>query len=154
MHSEHAHLKSAVQRLPLLQPLNMTNLPTADVTFAGVDWRTLHDTAPNALVIGSPMAVDAALARLLPLLQDPIVTWEPYVPSEPSLPGTGTLIIREADALDSVQQRKLLDYLSNPTRRVRVIALASSPVYPLVQRGDFLEALYYRLNVLCFHLPL
>ena len=153
MHSEQTTVKSAVQRLTLLQPLTMTNLPTVDATSAEVDWRILHDTAPNALVIGSAMAVDAAIARLLPLLQEPILTWEPYVLREPSLPATGTLIIRKADALDSAQQRQLLDYLSSPTRRVRVISLASSPVYPLVERGDFLEALYYRLNVLCFHVP-
>jgi Sigma-54 interaction domain len=153
MHIEHAGVKSSLQRLTLLQPLNMTNLPTVDLTFAGVDWRILHNTAPNALVIGPPMAVDAAIARLLPLLQDPISTWEPDVRREPSLPGTGTLIVRDADALDAGQQRQLLDYLSSPTRRVRVISLASSPVYPLVQRGAFLEALYYRLNILCFHVP-
>jgi hypothetical protein len=129
----------------------MTNLLTVDPPFAAHDWRILYDTAPNALVIGSPMTVDAAVARLLPLLQEPILTWEPGVLREPSLPRSGTLVIREVDALSSVQQRHLLDYLGSSTQRIRVISLASSPLYPLVERGDFLEALYYRLNVLCFH---
>jgi hypothetical protein len=131
----------------------MTNSPTSNLPFAADDWRILHGTAPNALLVGSPTTVSAAVAWLLPRLREPISTWEPEGVSEPSLPSTGTLVIRNVDALDAMQQWHLLDYLSRATQRVRVISLASAAVYPLVQRGEFLAALYYRLNVHCVHVP-
>ena len=48
----------------------------------------------------------------------------------------------------AVQQRYLLNHLSSPTQDLRVISLASTPVYPLVKRGEFSAPLYYRLNIL------
>ena len=125
---------------------------TADLPFAIDDWRIVQDTLTNALLIGPRTAVNAVIEQLLPLLRPPLWTWEPDVVREPPLLDVGTLIIREVDALDSFQQRHLLESLSSPNRDIRVISLASSPVYPLVQSGDFLEALYYRLNVVCVDL--
>lgn len=68
--------------------------------------------------------------------------------SDQSPAATGTVIVREVDALDSMQQRHLLGSLE-ASARVQVISIASSPVYPLVQSGKFADALYYRLNVIC-----
>ena len=124
-------------------------LATLDLPFAADDWRILHDTRANALVVGSPMTINAAVASLLPLLRQPLMTWEPSVLREPPLPSTGTLVIQRVDSLNAVQQRCLLNHLSSPTQDLRVISLASTPVYPLVKRGEFSAPLYYRLNILC-----
>jgi hypothetical protein len=151
MHSEHSNATSAIERLSLLRPLNVTPSPTVDVPFDADDWRILYHTVANSLLVGSLATVNAAVSLLLPRLQEPIFTWDPSILSEPSLPSTGTLVIREVAELGSLPQQRLLDHLNNLAHRVRVISLASSPLYPFVQRGDFLEALFYRLNVVCLH---
>jgi hypothetical protein len=86
------------------------------------------------------------LRQLEPSFQTPLLHWphdgEPwtngFVPS--------TLILHQASALGRDDQQSLLAWLSDAGRRVQVISLDSGDLYPLVQNGAFLQALYYRLN--------
>jgi transcriptional regulator of aromatic amino acid metabolism len=87
---------------------------------------------------------------MLPNLRAPVVHWPQDAVREAAPNVIGTLIVREVDALDSRQQRLLLESLE-ASARVQVISIASSPVYPLVQSGKFADALYYRLNVICLN---
>jgi DNA-binding NtrC family response regulator len=78
--------------------------------------------------------------------------------------GGGTLLLDEIDALGLEQQAKLLRVIetgayepvgSNETKhcRARVIAASNWDLEEATARGKFRQDLYYRLNVLAFHLP-
>jgi Sigma-54 interaction domain len=115
---------------------------------AADDWAVLRRTRSNTLLTGARTDTERAIRSLLPHLRAPVVHWRPNAPREAARHATGTLIVREVDALDSRQQRRLLESLE-ASDRVQVISIASAPVYPLVQSGKFAEDLYYRLNVVC-----
>jgi transcriptional regulator with PAS, ATPase and Fis domain len=78
--------------------------------------------------------------------------------------GEGTLLLDEVDVLGLNQQAKLLRVLetgayepvgSNETRacQARIIAASNWDLNAAVDKGRFRADLYYRLNVLSFHLP-
>jgi DNA-binding NtrC family response regulator len=78
--------------------------------------------------------------------------------------GDGTLLLDEIDTLGLEQQAKLLRVIetgeyepvgSNETHicKARIIATSNLPLEEEVHAGRFREDLYYRLNVLSFHLP-
>jgi DNA-binding NtrC family response regulator len=78
--------------------------------------------------------------------------------------GDGTLLLDEIDVLDSAQQAKLLRVIetgefepvgSNDTRTsgARLIVATNEDPKTLVDQGNFRPDLYYRLNVLEFHIP-
>lgn len=76
----------------------------------------------------------------------------------------GTLLLDEVDALPAAAQAKLLRFLQDKQYRpvgsstlrqadVRVIAASNRDLDRLVQRGEFRQDLYFRLNVLTLTLP-
>jgi DNA-binding NtrC family response regulator len=78
--------------------------------------------------------------------------------------GTGTLLLDEIDTLGLEQQASLLRVIetgefepvgSNETRRctARVVVASNWDLETAVRQGRFREDLYYRLNVMSFHLP-
>jgi hypothetical protein len=106
---------------------------------------------PNALLIGSEEAADAAIAEYLPFLRAPLGDWRPREVAEPGI-SAGTLVIRDVDTLDRSQQEQLFDWLDHYAGRLQVVSVTETSLFPLVAAGAFLEKLYYRLNVVC--LPL
>ncbi len=78
--------------------------------------------------------------------------------------GRGTILLDEVDTLSLEQQVKLLRVLetgeyepvgSSQTRKcqARIIAASNRDLDQAVQQGQFRPDLYYRLNVMPFHLP-
>jgi len=78
--------------------------------------------------------------------------------------GRGTLLLDEIDCLSLDQQAKLLRVIetgefepvgSNQTKRseARLMVASNAELEPLLAAGRFRHDLYYRLNVLKFHLP-
>jgi DNA-binding NtrC family response regulator len=66
-----------------------------------------------------------------------------------TLPETSaTLLIHEVSALDTADQHRLQQWLERSAAGSSVIAVASEPLFPLVQRGAFLPDLFYRLNLI------
>jgi DNA-binding NtrC family response regulator len=65
----------------------------------------------------------------------------------------GTLIVPRVDRLDDDQQRRLIYWLEKTAGSVRVIATTSVPLFVMVQRGVFLDRLYYLLNIIRLDLP-
>lgn len=104
---------------------------------------------PNILLIGPSAFALAALKSIEPVVPQPIVTWRPHethdVPSGPF----GTLVIHRVDTADAEQQQKLCGWFDARPRHVQVVSTALAPLYPFVEEGTFLEALYYRLNHVC-----
>jgi hypothetical protein len=113
------------------------------------DWMLLLDAArPNGLIVGPAPVAGSFLHDLTPMLRKAVVEWP--IETGPSrahghVP-IGTLIIRDIGSLDLRAQQSLLRWMNDAGWAVQVIALASTPVYPLVLRDAFASELYYRLN--------
>jgi two-component system response regulator HydG len=78
--------------------------------------------------------------------------------------GNGTILLDEIDTIGLEQQAALLRVIetgefepvgSNETRHctARIIVASNWDLEEAVQRKEFRQDLYYRLNVMCFHLP-
>jgi hypothetical protein len=116
------------------------------------EWLALLGRArPNVLFIGPKASVRIAIARHLSCLHAPLVQWHPRSALEPASQSKGTLLIWDIDALDVGQQQQLITWLDRH-ENVQLISVAEHPVFPLVLRQEFLDRLYYRLNVVCVEL--
>ena len=105
---------------------------------------------PNALVVGSSSVVRAAIAALLPHLPQPVSQYESGVSTPPFANARGTLVLWNVDLLDNGEQRRLFDVIEDH-RRLVVMSVTPTGLFERVQRGEFIEALYYRLNTVRVH---
>ena len=112
----------------------------------------LRRVHPNVLVVGRAATTDRALALMYPYLQTPIVSWAPR--EAPDLPATffRTLVIRDVDALDATQRGRLGARIGGTAGEIHIISTTVAPLFPLVERGAFLDRLYYQLNTVCLDL--
>lgn len=85
------------------------------------------------------------LVQLLPSLATQVVTWNRRTPDLPNAT-VGTLIVRDVARLTRDRQLRLLHWLNEQSRTVRVIATSTRPFFTRVESGLFLDDLYYRLN--------
>jgi transcriptional regulator of acetoin/glycerol metabolism len=103
---------------------------------------------PNLLVVGSIAATSAVVNELEPFFRAPIITWTAgrsvTIPLE--IPA-GTLILNDAASLSPAEQERLLSWLRRDNGATQVVATTSIPLLPLVESGQFDDALYYSLNV-------
>jgi Sigma-54 interaction domain/Protein of unknown function (DUF2934) len=129
--------------------------PTTDVAGAVVsdelppqEWQVLQSARPNVLIAGSHVAVGAVLDALQPSFRQPVITWradEPLVVRP--LPSSGTLILQGVGALPREDQHRLLTWLRDTRGTVQLVSTTRLPLFQFVKRGEFLETLYYHLNV-------
>jgi hypothetical protein len=103
---------------------------------------------PNMLVVCSEADVRAVFERVRDLWAPPLSVC--LLPGLLDLPasGRGTLFLHDIAALTPPQQITLYDWLSTGGREVQVVSTTSSQMLPLVQAGQFLEGLFYRLNTI------
>jgi hypothetical protein len=113
-----------------------------------LEWHILKTACPNVLVTGPTDAVERSLATLWPYLEQPVCCETP----DTLLSSSGdvrTFVIRDVDRLSASQQRQLALWLErSAATRIRVVSTSAVSLFPLVAAGLFLEALYYRLNML------
>jgi hypothetical protein len=117
------------------------------------DWRILRTTHRNVLVVGTDVVVDDALRTLRCACRQPVVTcWASDPLVLPSPPSSGTLILRGVDTLSLDSQRRLLAWLDDAHGCTQVISTSARALWPRLETAAFLDALYYRLNVVYFDL--
>ena len=96
--------------------------------------------------------VDAVIAQAKRLAAPPVRLCECAdlwrLPSDKA----GTLLLNDVSALGLAEQIALYDWLGSGADAVRVIAITTAPLAPLVARGVFLEALCHRLGAVQFDL--
>jgi len=103
---------------------------------------------PNLLVaVGQGMSTDATARRVMTLGVLPF-HWC-ALPGQLILPPRkrGTLFLNDVGALSRAQQLTLYDWLSAECEELQAVSITSVPLESMVEDGQFLEALYYRLNV-------
>jgi hypothetical protein len=116
------------------------------------EWSVFHAAHPNALLIGAAAKANAAIVGLLPYLRAPVVHWHPRAMAEFTWQATGTLVVWDVDILDRTQQELLLAWMDSHAADRQVISVGQGPVFPLVLRKEFIDTLYYRLNMVCLDL--
>lgn len=134
----------------------MTHGPSASTlgTVTGLtaeEWRIARIARVNVLLVCSDGLVEKIVDALRPDFCEPIEVWHPASRLVlPPIGGTGTLILQDVGAMSCDDQRRLCDWLEVTAGRTRVLSTTRQPLFPLLEAGTFGEALYYRLNVLCF----
>jgi DNA-binding NtrC family response regulator len=89
------------------------------------------------------------------MLPSPIRHWDPASANAWPAGGVGSLIVSDVARLDDAGQRALYEWLNQrAAERIQVLSVTAVPLWPLVARGAFLDALYYRLNVMHLAHPL
>ena len=98
------------------------------------------------MLIGPVDRCEEVITTLGPTLIEPIVVRPPREGLGLPPPGmVGALILYAIDELAQADQQRLLDWLGDAVA-VKVISTATTPLLPRIERGTFLDSLYYRLN--------
>ena len=121
-----------------------------------LQWLTLKDLRPNLLVTCGEVEIEAITKRLMTFCAPPFhVCALPGTLRLPSAAG-GTLFLADAAALTLSQQIVLNDWIgagrgwaSAGRGEMQIVSMTSAPLWPLVEDGQFLEGLFFRLNVVC-----
>ena len=104
----------------------------------------------NVLLVGPDDLIKRLLDAALPSLREPISRLAPGDSVHlPALGECGTLIIENVGALPLDDQHQLFDWLTSAVGRTQIVSTTVSALLPLVETGAFIEALYYRLNIIC-----
>jgi hypothetical protein len=104
----------------------------------------------NLLLIGQGTRVSKVLDIMLPSLREPITVWLPGIQLVlPPNAQSGTLILREVGALELGDQHRLhrwIERVQSGTRGTQIVSTSQASLLSRVNRGVFLDTLYYRLN--------
>jgi hypothetical protein len=126
--------------------LDLDHVPS-DTPAWQLEWKTLRVTHANILLIASARTADQLVEDARTFLPAPI--HECSCAEGLSLPaGAHTVILRHVDSLAPEDQLVLLRWLGLRARAVRLLSVCEKPLFPLVERAVFLDALFYRLNVI------
>jgi hypothetical protein len=141
-----------VTALPRLPRITLDGpLPLAAAHLPETERRILARYRANALLVGGTPSTEAVLLALEPVLLDPLALWHPGAPL--TLPERGgTLVLRNVGRLSLADQSALVDWFNGDSYQTQVISTSPNPIYPLIDRGRFSEALYYRLNTVYLEL--
>lgn len=115
------------------------------------EWRSVCTARHNVLLEGPAASTEAVVRLLEPHLREPVAWKRPRAPLELPTGECGALVLQDIAALGGEEQTRLLGLLDDGTRRKQVVSTTTHPLFPLVARGLFDEALYYRLNVVLLH---
>jgi len=102
----------------------------------------------NVLVTCRELRLHRVVGYLVEQLPSPVAVG--VVGAELNLPEltSGIWILHDVVALTSAQQSSLADWIGGAGSKVRIVSVASTPLWPQVANGKFLEVLYYQLNTI------
>jgi transcriptional regulator of acetoin/glycerol metabolism len=124
--------------------------PSTVVSFSEAEWQqflTAERPRPNLLIVCAIEEMEAVVSRVMGLCKGPVHARQ--LPGELSLPKqmTGTLLMWDVAQLTRGQQMFLHDWITERPPDAQVISVTAAPLLPLVEDGQFLEGLFYRINV-------
>jgi hypothetical protein len=130
--------------MPVAKGFDFNGLSDATLS----QWLTAKGHRHNILVECSRGSAETVVRHLM--------TWSALPFRFCGLPGTlelpvtrrGTLLIKDVATLTLSQQVMLYDWLTDGCGDMQVVSVASAPLQVLVEDGEFLEGLFYRLNVI------
>ena len=114
------------------------------------EWASLRVKRQNVLLEGSCRATNAALS-VLPQMSESILCRPTRTFDLPSA-HVPTLILKNVGELGAANQTRLLAWIGGDGSGTQIISTSEDPLFTAVTRGVFVEALYYRLNVMLLRL--
>jgi Sigma-54 interaction domain len=122
-----------------LFPVGAVTMPEVSLD----DWRVVLTSQSNVLIEGREAATEEVLLALTPHCRQPVGRWgDTFGEQHPP-----TVIVRDVAALTAPVQQRLLRWL-DMGERSQVLSTTAQPLFSLVECGQFLADLFYRLNVL------
>jgi len=112
-----------------------------------LEWNAVCRVQCNVLVEAPAALAGLLLAALRPHLRTPIHEHHPKAGVPVPQPNEGSVILLDVASLSLGEQAELIEWLNGRDGRVQVAATSSEPLFPLVERGSFDAALFYRLNI-------
>jgi hypothetical protein len=112
-------------------------------------WALVCHCRLSVFLVGPENTTRAFLDALRAHFHEPVAevhSREPLV--LPNAEHTGTLLLKDIDALHTDDQQRLAEWLAHSAGRTQVISTSSAPVLPMIVAGEFAERLYYRLNTI------
>lgn len=107
------------------------------------DWQAVVAARSNVLIEGDGPAVERYARDLLSHLKGPIVSF----PDSDTMPHRdGVVLVADVDRLDDADQVALMTAMEQAGGRLQIVCTSTTSLFRRVERGDFLSALYYRLN--------
>jgi hypothetical protein len=117
------------------------------VVVAVEELRALRDRHPKVLIVGPDADAETVLSELDSVVRPPITSIR--VDNRfvlPSLLACGPLILRNLTALTWEDQHPLHDWMERTNDVMQIVATSAIPLLPLLERGSFLDTLYYHLE--------
>jgi len=101
----------------------------------------------NLLLVGTSEGIGIVLDMLRLEHREPTAQWQPGQPLDLPSPGSAaTLVLHDVSSLTSSDQARVLHWLDQAARQIRVVSTTAEPLWPKVESGAFNDMLYYRLN--------
>lgn len=133
------------------------NPPTVSMHALELPWvtdrvllRSLTTAAnrPSLLILCDQIEPDVVIASLVKWCAQPFHICS--LPGSLALPSTrtGTLFLNDVSAMTLAQQVALNDWIDRSRGDIQIVSATETRLWPLVEGGQFLEGLYYRLNVI------
>jgi PEGA domain/Sigma-54 interaction domain len=117
----------------------------------GEPWDAMVTGRIHVLVTGARLATRAFVEELRLQLPVPIIDVNCDGPlSLRGLEEAGTVVLHDVDTLNLASQQQLLEWLDVVVGRTQVVSTSSRSLLPLIATGEFLDTLYYRLNIVYF----
>ncbi len=136
MHTTTSHVRST----------SRDRFPSLDSRSERTVLRSRH---PNLLIVGSASRRAIALKELRPFLRHPVVKASVAdATALSSRPTAATVVLENVADLSPGEQARLLTWLEGDGARKQLVTTSDRRVLPLVRNGQFLGALYYRLNII------
>ena len=104
----------------------------------------------NLMLMGTGEVAKRAMVSVGERLQPPVAQWSPGEQFQlPAPEEVATVVLNDVGALNIPEQIRLLEWLAGAQGRTQVVSTTPTPLLPRVRAGSFIDALYYRLNIVC-----
>jgi hypothetical protein len=100
----------------------------------------------NMLLIGHDVEIERMLASILPQMAPCIAVWGERSTLDRLPQHLRTVVVRNVGRLTHDDQQRLNDCLDTWSGAVQVVSTTTRSLLARVERGAFIERLYYRLN--------
>jgi transcriptional regulator of acetoin/glycerol metabolism len=109
---------------------------------------TMAPSRPSLLVMCDDIEPDAAIASLMKWCEQPFHICALPGPLELPALRKGTLFIKDVSRMTLAQQIALNDWIDRGRGDMQIVSASETRLWPLVEAGQFLESLFYRLNLI------
>jgi hypothetical protein len=144
---------SAGADLEVVSPMNNESSISTQIHVDPRDWVAIMKAKPNVLICGEPMFIDSFLELLAGHCASPIrrISHSGALGVLSAIED-GTVVLENADQYKESEQQAVLDWLANTGPAIQLITTTGKPLFELVEQGQFLDSLFYRINTMYLEL--